>query len=101
MERDKLNKLRHQEKEIRNFVNGISVSFFKDIVVKCENLIAVVQKYIQPDNPNEDNKSTEDFLTYIPMSLAIKIHDLCNEKQFEEMADIDFFHAINMHPNCK
>lgn len=35
------------------------------------------------------------------MSLAVKIHELCNGRQFEEMTEIDFYHAINMHPNCK
>lgn len=101
LERNKLKELHNQEKEIRDLVNNIPVSLFKDIVVKCESLIPVIQKYIQPVNHEAVNKITEDLVTYIPMSLAVKIHDLCNGRQFDEMTDIDFFHAINMHPNCK
>lgn len=81
LERDKLNKFRHQEKEIRRLVNNIPRSLFKDIVVKCVSLILVVQKYIQTDNHETGNKVTENLVTYIPMSLALKIHDLCDGTQ--------------------
>ena len=61
----------------------------------------MVQKYIQNDNHDAVNKATENLVTYIPMALAVKIHELYNGRQFDEMTDIDFFNAINMHPNCK
>ena len=70
-----MNKFRYQEQEVIDLVNNIPRSLFKDIVVKCENLILVVQKYIQTDNHEAVNKFTEDLVTYIPMALAVKIHE--------------------------
>ena len=40
-------------------------------------------------------------MAYFPMSLVSSIYEICNCKQFEETAEIDFFHSINLHPNCK
>ena len=35
------------------------------------------------------------------MSLLASVHELCNGRQFEDMAAIDFFHALNLHQASK
>ena len=35
------------------------------------------------------------------MSLLASVHELCNRQQFEDMAAIDFFHALNLHQASK
>lgn len=38
---------------------------------------------------------------YLSMSLLASVHELCNRRQFEDMAAIDFFHALNLHQVSK
>ena len=35
------------------------------------------------------------------MSLVSSIYEACNDKQFEEMPEIEFFHSLNRYPNYK
>lgn len=98
-EKEKLNKLYDEKNKIKDLIRNIPDNLFKLIAQKSESLIPIVQKYIHaPIKVKESNEKEKNIQPYFPMGLVSSIHELCNGKQFEEMAEIDFFHSINLHP---
>lgn len=79
---------------------SVPADIFRLIYLKCNNLLPVVEKYYS--KPVEKNKEqSERTELYLSMSLLACVHELCNGRQFEDMAAIDFFHALNLHQVSK
>lgn len=69
---------------------SVPTDIFRLIYLKCHCLIPVVAKYY--NKPAKKNKEqSERTELYLSMSLLASVHELCNGRQFEDMAAIDFF----------
>lgn len=44
------------------------------------------------------NPYVNDYRSYIELSLAVELYNVCRGKQFEPMIDGDFIHFINLRP---
>lgn len=80
---------------------SVPTDIFRLIYLKCNGLLPVVEKYY--NKPVEKNKEQSEERTelYLSMSLLASVHELCNGRQFEDMAAVDFFHAFNLHQTSK
>ena len=100
-EKEKLNKLYDERNSIKSLIRNIPDNLFKLVAQKCESIIPIVQKYIPAPIKVKDSNEKENIQSYFPMNVVSSIYEACNGKQFEEMSEIDFFHSINLLPNCK
>ena len=100
-EKKKLNILYDEKNEFRELISNIPDNLFKLVAQKCESIIPIVQKYIPAPIKVKDSNEKENIQSYFPLNLVSSIYEACNGKQFEEMSEIDFFHSINLLPNCK
>ena len=79
---------------------SVPTDIFRLIYLKCNGLLPVVEKYYnKPVEKNKEQSERTDL--YLSMSLLASVHELCNGRQFEDMAAIDFFHALNLHQASK
>lgn len=79
---------------------SVPTDIFRLIYLKCHGLLPVVEKY--DHKPVEKNKEQSGRTAlYLSMSLLASVHELCNERQFEDMAAIDFFHVLNLHQTSR
>lgn len=101
-ERSILNNLYTQKREMTEQTSAIGNDLFGDIYHKCVAVLSSVQRYLNhevADERNSDDKGIVSPKIYFPMSLVSKVYELCDGVQFHEMDEVDFFHAINLHPN--
>ena len=78
----------------------VPTGIFRLIYLNCYGLLPVIEKYY--NKPVEKNKEQfERTELYLSMSLLASVHELCNGWQFEDMAAIVFFHALNLHQTSK
>lgn len=86
---------------IINMMSNIGNDIFERISLKCNELLAVVEKYVvsysqkEPDEKKEESET----ISFFPLSLIADIYEVCNGVQFSEADSVEFFHAINLHPN--
>ena len=100
-EKEKLNKLYDEKKKIKDLIRNIPDDIFKLIAQKSESLIPIVQKYLDEPQKSSETINRDKNMSYFPMGLVSSIHELCNDKQFEDTTEIDFFHSLNLYPNYK
>ena len=101
-ERSILHNLYSQKREMTEQMSAIGNDLFGDIYHKCLGVLSSVQRYLSPEVADERNSDDKEIVSpkiYFPMSLVSKIYELCDGVQFHEMDEVDFFHAINLHPN--
>lgn len=99
-EKEKLQNFYTKRKSLEEERWSVPTDIFRLIYQKCYGLLPVVEKYY--NKPVEKNKEqSEQTDLYFSMSLLASIHDLCDGRQFEDMAAIDFFHALNLHQTYK
>lgn len=99
-EKAKLQNLYAKRKSLEEERWSVPTDIFRLIYLKCHGLLPVVEKYYNKpvEKDKEQSKRTE---LYLSMSLLASVHELCNGRQFEDMAAIDFFHALNLHQASK
>lgn len=99
-EKAKLQNFYAKRKRLEEERWSVPTDIFRLIYLKGNGLLPVVEKYYnKPVEKNkEQSKRTE---VYLSMSLLASVHELCNGRQFEDMAAIDFFHALNLHQASK
>ena len=100
-EKKKLNILYNEKNELQELIRNIPDNLFKFVAHKCESIIPIVQKYIPVSIKVKDSNEKENIQPYFPMGLVSFIYKLCNDKQIEDTAEIDFFLSINLLPHCK
>ena len=99
-EKAKLQNFYAKRKRLEEERWSVPTDIFRLIYLKCNGLLPVVEKYY--NKPVEKNKEqSERTEVYLSMSLLASVHELCNGRQFEDMTDIDFFHALNLHQTVK
>ncbi len=99
-EKAKLQNLYSKRKRLEEERWSVPTDIFRLIYLKCNDLLPIIEKYY--NKPVEKNKEQfERTELYFSMSLLASVHDLCNGRQFENMAAIDFFHALNLHQASK
>ena len=99
-EKAKLQNFYAKRKRLEEERWSVPTDVFRLIYLKCHGLLPVVEKYY--NKPVEKNKKqSERTELYLSMSLLASVHELCNGRQFEDMAAIDFFHALNLHQTAK
>ena len=99
-EKAKLQNFYTKRKSLEEERWNVPTDIFRLIYLKCNGQLPVVQKYY--NKPVETNKEqSERTEVHLSMSLLASVHELCNERQFEDMAAIDFFHALNLHQAYK
>lgn len=99
-EKAKLQNFYAKRKSLEEERWSVPTDIFKLIYQKCHGLLPVVEKYYT--KPLEKNKKQPERTDlYLSMSLLAAIHELCNGRQFEDMAEVDFFHALNLHQTSK
>lgn len=100
-EKVRLDAINGERKAVINIMSSIANDIFERISLKCSELLAVVEKYITSDSHKEPEakKEESETISYFPLSLIADIYEVCNGAQFSETDSIEFFHAINLHPN--
>ncbi|SEG01825.1 hypothetical protein [Parabacteroides chinchillae] len=101
-ERHILDGLYSQKRKLSEQLSHIGNDLFGDIYSQCSALLSSVRRYFDTtvsDDHDNENVEMVSVLTYFPMHLVSKIYELCNGSQFKEMDEVDFFHAINLHPD--
>lgn len=99
-EKAKLQNFYAKRKSLEEERWSVPTDIFRLIYLKCNGLLPVIEKYY--NKPVEKNKEqSERTEVYLSMSLLVSVHELCNGRQFEDMAAIDFFHALNLHQASK
>lgn len=100
-EKVRLDAINEERKTIINMMSNIGNNIFERVSLKCGELLTVVEKYIASDSPKEPEakKEESETISYFPLSLIANIYEICNGEQFSEADSIEFFHAINLHPN--
>ena len=96
-----LNTIYKEHKAIIDKMSGIGNDIFERVSLKCSELLAVVENYVASDSHKdpEAKKEESETISYFPLSLIANIYEICNGVQFSETDSIEFFHAINLHPN--
>ncbi len=95
-EKAKLQNLYAKRKSLQDERWSVPTDIFRLIYLKCHGLLPVVEKYY--NKPVEKNKEqSERTELYLSMSLLASVHELCNGRQFEDMAAIDFFHVVHLY----
>lgn len=99
-EKAKLQNFYAKRKSLEEERWSVPTDISRHIYLKCHSLLPIVEKYY--NKPVENNKEqSERTEVYLSMSLLASIHNLCNGCQFEDMASVDFFHALNLHETSK
>lgn len=99
-EKEKLQNFYAKRKSLEEERWSVPTDIFRVIYLKCLSLLSIVEKYY--NKPVEkDKEQSERTDLYLSMSLLASVHELCNGRQFEDMAAIDFFHAFNLHQTSK
>lgn len=99
-EKAKLQNLYAKRKSLEEERWSVPTDIFRLIYLKCHGLLPVVEKYYnKPVEKNQEQSERTD--SYLSMSLLASVHELCNGRQFEDMAAIDFFHALNLQQTAK
>lgn len=100
-EKVRLDAINEERKTIINMMSNIGNDIFERISLKCNELLAVVENYVDSDSQKEQDAKKEEpeAISYFPLSLIADIYEVCNGEQFSEADSIEFFHAINLHPN--
>ena len=100
-EKVRLDAINEERKTIINMMSNIGNDIFERISLKCNELLAVVENYVDSDSQKEQDAKKEEpeAISYFPLSLIADIYEVCNGVQFSEADSIEFFHAINLHPN--
>lgn len=100
-EKVRLDAINGERKTIINIMSSIGTDIFERVSLKCSELLAVVENYVDSDSQKEPYEKKEEPVTisYFPLSLIADIYEVCNGEQFHETDNIEFFHAINLHPN--
>ena len=79
---------------------SVPTDIFRLTYLKFNGLLPVVEKnYNKPVEKIKEQSGRTDL--YLSMSLLASVHELCNGRQFVDMAAIDFFHALNLHQTSK
>ncbi|MDE7420837.1 MAG: hypothetical protein K2N35_11580, partial [Muribaculaceae bacterium] len=95
-EKAKLQNLYAKRKSLEEERWSVPTDIFSLIYLKCNDLLPIVEKYYsKPVEKNKEQSRRTDL--YLSMSLLASVHELCNGRQFEDIAAIDFFHAFNLH----
>ena len=100
-EKVRLDAINEERKTIINMMSNIGNDIFERVNLKCVDLLAVAEKYVSSDSNEEPEakKEESETVSFFPLSLIANIYEICNREQFSETDCIEFFHAINLHPN--
>ncbi|MDE6532140.1 MAG: hypothetical protein K2M27_01240 [Muribaculaceae bacterium] len=99
-EKAKLQNFYAKRKSLEEERWSVPTDIFRLTYLICNGLLPVVEKYYnKPVEKNKEQSERTDL--YFSMSLLASVHELCNGRQFEDMAAIDFFHALNLHQTTK
>lgn len=100
-EKVRLNAINEERKTIINMMSNIGNDIFERVNLKCDELLAVAEKYVSSDSNEEPEakKEESETVSFFSLSLIAGIYEVCNGVQFSEADSIEFFHAINLHPN--
>ena len=99
-EKAKLQNFYAKRKSLEEERWSIPTDISRLIYLNCYGLLPVVEQYYNKsvEKNKEQSERTE---LYLSMSLLASVHELCNGRKFEDMAAIDFFHALNLHQSSK
>lgn len=100
-EKVRLNAINEERKTIIDMMSNIGNDIFERVNLKCDELLAVAEKYVSSDSNEEPEakKGESETVSFFSLSLIAGIYEVCNGVQFSEIDNIEFFHAINLHPN--
>ena len=100
-EKVRLSAINEERKTIINIMSSIGTDIFECVSLKCSELLSVVEKYVVSDSHKEPDEKKEEpeTISFFPLSLIADIYEVCNGVQFSETDSIEFFYAINLHPN--
>lgn len=89
-----LNELYAMKEQAKTEVLPCLVNRFGDICSVGERLLTVIDKYVSAQMVLES--SSDYATTYFSMKLISAVYELCNDVQFEQMSEPDFYAALNL-----
>ncbi|NDV80210.1 hypothetical protein [Dysgonomonas sp. 511] len=100
-EQDKLNKLYQQQKESdRNAIRYVH-NVFGDVCDLSNSFISLLDKYFPIEKERGKASNGTPTITpgiYFDMNLVSQIHQQCNNIQFENLSETDFYALLNLQP---
>ncbi|MFR9553195.1 MAG: hypothetical protein SNH35_03005 [Rikenellaceae bacterium] len=74
-----------------------ATNIFTRIYDLASDMLNIVNGYIaQPTQPKESARIGGNATTYFDMGLISAIHKLCNDNQFDDISEVDFFAFLNL-----
>lgn len=92
----KLDALNDEKSGLRGEMSRVCGNVFRDIYIKCDELLPIVEKYLDKTVIDQKESAHTENQVYVPMSIVAPLYELCNGVQFEPLPEIDFFRAINL-----
>lgn len=92
----KLHELYRKQAECKEEVKKYDINPFGDIFDLCMIFRSIHEKYLASDTPNDEKKNISQ-KSYFNMGLVSVIHELCNDKQFEQISE-ELYANLNNHP---
>lgn len=93
----KLHELYQKQAECKEEVKKYNINPFGDIFDLCMIFRSILEKYLPSEIPNDEKKNIPS-RAYFNMGLISAIHELCNDKQFEQVSELELYAILNNHP---
>lgn len=89
----KLQKLYEKQKEAEKTALEYSENCFSNVLLLSEKFIIIVEKYLPKKQVIPQSG------IYFDMALVSAIHKECNDEQFEDIPELDFYATLNLLPS--
>ena len=93
----KLHELYQKQAECKEEAKVYDINPFGDIFDLCRIFRSILEKYLAQESPNDEKKNISP-KSYFNMGLVSAIHELCNDKQFEQISELELYAILNNHP---
>lgn len=99
-EQDKLTNLYQQQKESDQKTSRYIHNMFGDIYDLSSSFVSLLEKYFPAEKKNITNNNTPAIKPgiYFDMNLVSLLHQECNNIQFENLSETDFYGLLNLQP---
>lgn len=104
-EQKKLHELYDMQKKDKQEAAKSLERHFEDIYIIGCNILSILKKYTTDSDKKEKESHSLSYskidanqYTYFPMKLISAIYEICNNEQFENISDKDFYANLNLQP---
>lgn len=93
----KLHELYQKQAECKEEAKKYDINPFGDIFDLCMIFRSILEKYLPTETPNDEKKNIPQ-KSYFNMGLVSAIHELSNDKQFDEISELELYAILNNNP---